>query len=138
MNDISTKEKLMHWIRSAGGPLLLLDENSLPKWGGALDLIEVSNSEGDFGARRQYTDYDRACQVQGYLGRLPVETSEALVLDGEPMDATWLAPEAARSGMFVRWLFGEGETAVLGCVQRIPEVSFQPDGRFLATETKFL
>ena len=48
----------MRWVSSEGGPLLLLEERSLEKWGGVLDLMtgppaNISRSPGG-----KPTDYD--------------------------------------------------------------------------------
>ncbi|MDO0928783.1 immunity 21 family protein [Streptomyces sp. TG1A-8] len=76
----------LEWVESGGGPLIAVPETVLPFWAGA-DSEELD------------TDYDRACEVDGYVGLLPVGDSAALVLGDEPASTSYLPDQAA----FVRW-----------------------------------
>jgi Immunity protein 21 len=128
----------MRWISSAGGPLLLLDEGNIECWGGAIDITvapDVKESSSSGGTR---TDYDRACQIEDWLGRLVVGSGEALVLGGDPMATTWLGAEALDGGMLVRWLFAENEAEVLDNVRALPATAFQSQGLFSIGESKLL
>lgn len=73
------------WVESGGGPLIAVPEAVLAFWAGA-DSEELD------------TDYDRACEVGGRVGLLPVGDSAALVFGDEP-DATSFLPD---HGTFVR------------------------------------
>ncbi len=65
--------RVMKWIDSRGGPLILLASNQLLHWNGI---------DGD---------YDRACAVDGWIGVLSVGAGQALVLNDEPLSTTqWL------------------------------------------------
>ncbi len=59
-----------------GGPLLVLPESAVRLWSGCTEDGEVL---GDAGGR---DDYDRACEVEGLAGVIPVgtESTGALVL----------------------------------------------------------
>ncbi|MFF8565235.1 Imm21 family immunity protein [Streptomyces albidoflavus] len=59
-----------------GGPLLVLPESAVRLWSGCTEGGEVL---GDAGGR---DDYDRACEVEGLAGVIPVgtESAGALVL----------------------------------------------------------
>jgi hypothetical protein len=91
----------VEWVESGGGPLILVPEAVLPFWAGA-DGDETSS------------DYDRACEVEGYIGLLPVGDTRALVLGDEPASTAFL-PE---HGTFVRWCAADSESALL---DRVPE-----------------
>lgn len=88
----------MKWIESNGGPLVLLDEHLLELWKGVGDA-EWSPGSG--------TDYDRACSIEGYLGRLKVSDGEALVLGDEPMPTCALAGDFG--AVLVRWVYGPAD-----------------------------
>lgn len=87
------------WVESGGGPLIAIPEVVLPFWTGA---------DGDELA----SDYDRACEVEGFVGLLPVGNTTALVLGDDPAATAYL-PE---HGTFVRWCAGESERELLAGV----------------------
>jgi len=82
----------VEWVESGGGPLIAVPDGVLPFWTGAA---------GDELA----SDYDRACEVEGPVGLLPVGNATALVLGEDPASTSYL-PEL---GMFVRWFAGDPE-----------------------------
>ncbi|MER6027021.1 immunity 21 family protein [Streptomyces sp. NPDC001851] len=89
----------LEWVESGGGPLVAVPETVLPFWAGA-DSEELD------------TDYDRACEVDGYVGLLPVGDSAALVFGDEPASTTYLPDHAA----FVRWSAANSEAELLDSV----------------------
>ncbi|MEU8788416.1 immunity 21 family protein [Streptomyces sp. NPDC048643] len=89
----------VEWVESGGGPLIAIPEAVLPFWSGA-DGDEMSS------------DYDRACDVEGFIGLVPVGDSRALVLGDEPASTSYL-PE---HGVFVRWSAAESEDELLAVV----------------------
>ncbi|MFJ2902696.1 immunity 21 family protein [Streptomyces sp. NPDC087212] len=90
---------VVEWVESGGGPLIAIPETVLPFWAGA---------DGDDLA----SDYDRACEVDGIVGLLPVGDCAALVLGDEPA-ATCYLPE---HGTFVRWRAANTEEELLAGV----------------------
>ncbi|MFI1767964.1 immunity 21 family protein [Streptomyces sp. NPDC020800] len=89
----------LEWVESGGGPLIAVPETVLPFWAGA-DSEELD------------TDYDRACEVDGYVGLLPVGDSAALVLGDEPASTSYLPAH----GTFVRWSAADSEDDLLAQV----------------------
>ncbi|WP_328556840.1 MULTISPECIES: immunity 21 family protein [unclassified Streptomyces] len=89
----------VQWVESGGGPLIAIPEVVLPFWSGA---------DGD----DMSCDYDRACDVEGFVGLLPVGDTRALVLGDDPASTTYL-PE---HGVFVRWCAAESEDELLSVV----------------------
>lgn len=89
----------VEWVESGGGPLIAVPEEVLPFWSGA-DGDDLSS------------DYDRACDVEGLVGLVPVGDSRALVLGDEPASTSYL-PE---HGVFVRWSAAESEDELLAVV----------------------
>ncbi|MFF4548787.1 immunity 21 family protein [Streptomyces sp. NPDC001435] len=90
---------VLEWVESGGGPLIAVPEAVLPFWSGA------DGEEMD-------TDYDRACEVDGYVGLLPVGDSAALVLGDEPASTSFLPDH----GTFVRWSAANSEDELLAGV----------------------
>ncbi|MFD7770595.1 immunity 21 family protein [Streptomyces sp. NPDC059787] len=89
----------VEWVESGGGPLVAVPETVLSFWTGA-DGEETAS------------DYDRACEVDGLVGLLPVGDATALVLGDEPA-ATAFLPE---HGTLVRWIAGDSEEELLASV----------------------
>ncbi|AVH60149.1 MULTISPECIES: immunity 21 family protein [Streptomyces] len=89
----------VEWVESGGGPLIAIPEVVLPFWAGA---------NGD----DLSSDYDRACDVDGFFGLLPVGDTWALVLGDEPASTSYL-PE---HGTFVRWCAAASEDELLSGV----------------------
>ncbi|MFR0354065.1 immunity 21 family protein [Streptomyces sediminimaris] len=89
----------LEWVESGGGPLVAVPETVLPFWAGA---------DGEENA----SDYDRACEVDGVVGLLPVGDSAALVLGEEPASTAFLPAH----GTFVRWCAAHSEDELLAGV----------------------
>ncbi|MDH6623286.1 hypothetical protein M2271_001073 [Streptomyces sp. LBL] len=89
----------VEWVESGGGPLIAVPETVLPFWAGA---------DGDETA----SDYDRACEIDGFFGLLPVGDSAALVLGDEPASAAFLPDRST----FVRWGAADTEDELLAQV----------------------
>ncbi|MFE0812426.1 immunity 21 family protein [Streptomyces sp. NPDC058794] len=111
----------VEWVESGGGPLIAVPETVLPFWTGA--------DGGDTAS-----DYDRACEVDGHVGLLPVGDSTALVLGDEPASTAYLAGH----GTFVRWCAADSEEEALAGVAEAldtadwgPEVSWHVPGSVL-------
>jgi hypothetical protein len=114
----------MHWIESAGGPLLLLSEDSMGNWGGVLDLISRAAAKVSYSPGGKPTDYDSACSVEGLLGFIEIGTENAVVLGGESLQTAWVPNGAGNGGMFIRWFFGESEAEFMSWIDDIPEEIF--------------
>ncbi|MER6068298.1 immunity 21 family protein [Streptomyces sp. NPDC001817] len=89
----------LEWVESGGGPLIAVPETVLPFWAGA-DSEELD------------TDYDRACEVDGHIGLLPVGDSAALVFGEEPASTSYLPDHST----FVRWSAANSEAELLAGV----------------------
>src|SRR4051812_20544359 len=100
------------WLFSDGGPLLLLQEELLPHWGGSDPLTGGSGAYGGpsvTSGRAPASDYDRACAVQGYLGLMRVGPGEGLVLGDEPMQTAWWRSAGQDADTLIRWQWADDE-----------------------------
>ncbi|MEV8533141.1 Imm21 family immunity protein [Streptomyces sp. NPDC051211] len=95
------------WTESGGGPLIVVPEQVLTSWQGC-----------DFESTTSDDDYSRACEVEGYLGVIPVGRAEALVL-GEPWSTTYVPDH----GCFVRWIGADSQDAMLDSVEEALEAA---------------
>lgn len=104
----------VEWVQSGGGPLIAVPEVVLPFWAGA-DGDDLSS------------DYDRACEVDGSIGLVPVGDSRALVLGDDPASTSFL-PEHST---FVRWRAAASEADVLsGVPAALASAVWQPEVRW--------
>lgn len=94
----------LKWIATNGGPLIIMAKNSLPKWKG------IGSS---FDAR---SDYDRACEVEDYLGVIEVEDDEALVLGDLPSYTASVVIDSSTI-LFIRWIWADDEGQVVTALQ---------------------
>ncbi len=102
----------IQWIGSGGGPLLLLPVSLLPEWEGANApahgrAVQAKSRTG--GPDAPATDYDRACDIKGYLGVLTVGQGRGLVLGGEPFATAWWPGRAGKEGFLVRREYGDDD-----------------------------
>lgn len=104
----------LHWVESAGGPLILVSRAQLGAWG------------GDDRPERGPTDYARAASIGGNSGAIPVGGADALVLSGEPLPTAWWQPDMVSAGMFVRWIAAYRELDVLRTLSQLLGEAFQP------------
>jgi hypothetical protein len=80
-------------------------------------VAEASFRSGDPSAPA--TDYDRACDIDDWLGVLYVGPAEGLVLGDEPAATAWW-PEARAAGTPVRWIAAESDDVLIRHLARIP------------------
>lgn len=89
----------MQWIESGGGPLVVVPQTHLGRWGG-VDCRSTDDT----------SDYDRACEVSDDVAVIRVADTEALVLGDEPFRTTWLPNE--KGGFLVRWVYADKEESI--------------------------
>ena len=130
----------LQWMQSNGGPLLLVPGEHLPSWEGTEPPADGRQIEAEFrwnGQDAPATDYDRACDVQGWLGLLDIGAGQGLVLGDEPLSTTWQAPLASgesdhdTSGILIRWVYGNSQAEVMEALKHVPETAWRDDGLLL-------
>lgn len=97
------------WLETAGGPLILLEEDLVPDWRGYLPIPDST-----------VTDYDRACEVSDYLGTVEVGSRSGVVFGDQPYSATWWHSRKLDSDLIVRWVCAENDASV---VQALTDLS---------------
>jgi hypothetical protein len=118
---------LRAWI-DCNSPLLLVEKEVLHAWEGT----DIPSDGRTVEARFRWnpdgpaTDYDRACDVDDYLGLIDVGNGKGLVLGDEPLMTTWLPLED--SGLLVRWICADSEAELLEAAQNIPDDAYDDCG----------
>lgn len=125
---MSTGRTKSFWATTEGGPLILIDRPRLHAWEGTGEPSGERIVEAQFRwsghADAVATDYDRACDVVGALGVIPVGDGQGLVLSGdEPDPAAWLTLGTGR-GVLVRPVYypdGDSDENILRIAATAPE-----------------
>lgn len=101
------------WVNTLGGPHLIIPERYSVAWEGCFAPSHGRVVETTFrcNPKGPATDYDRACEVRGWIGVIPVGRGEALVLSGDDTQATYYRWD--RKHFILRWLFAESEMELL-------------------------
>jgi len=102
---------LSKWIESDGGPLILMEKSLSNLWGG----------HSLTGRVLRITDYDRACQIEDYLGLLDVGDSKALVLNDEPLSTAYWKINS-ENVIFVRWVYAKEESDISDFLTQAPPI----------------
>lgn len=105
MPDTAPHEPLL-WVESDGGPLVVLPESALASWRADTEATGTDEFGGS-------GDYDRACQVDDYVGTLHVGDAEALVLADSPEPTAFLPDRM----LFVRWSGAGSESDILAALE---------------------
>lgn len=111
------------WVRSMGGPLIVLPQSSVNAWAGCTDDGSVL---GDADGR---DDYDRACEVEGWAGVITVGAgaATALVLADQPAKTCFLLEKL----LFVRCLAADSEAELLSAAEAVladPDTAWEDGG----------
>jgi hypothetical protein len=72
-------------ISSNGGPLLMLERDLLPYWGGIDNIGGVANPHQKRAPFEGPSDYRRACDIPGLIAPLPVRDRAGIVFSGDDL-----------------------------------------------------
>ncbi len=97
------------WVRSMGGPLVVVPRSALQSWGGCTEGGTI------LGGTDGPDDYDRACAVEGWAGLVETGGAYALVLGGEPATTCYLPQQR----VFLRWLAADSDTELLAAAEAV-------------------
>ena len=107
---------MYNWIKTGGGPHLLLPEELLFFWRGIegwSDHRELSDT----------SDYARACRVTDWLGAVPCHDGRALVLAGDVGPVAWISDGTGRGGKLIQVICMDDEANISAAL-----LSYQPGG----------
>lgn len=98
----------IQWIASGGGPLVCCEASVAATWAGSR-----GSSTGSL-----LSDYQRACQVDGFVGVVATADSHALVFGDEPLQSTFVMTS---TGMAVaRWVSCLSNALAIDVLARLP------------------
>lgn len=112
--------KRLNWIDSAGGPLIVMERKSVHNW--------LGSSGTRVNVEENITDYDRACNVDDYVGVIIVGQEQALVLNDEPMQTVWWKNEDNHEGLLVRWQWAGSEDDVIHSLEKLDNIIWENTG----------
>lgn len=129
----------LRWLESNGGPLLLVPGEHLPSWDGTEPPADGRQIDAQFrwtGQNTPATDYDRACDVKGWLGLLDVGAGHCIVLGGEPLGTAWQAAAGKSDdktrGILIRCVYANSEADVIEALKHVPETVWRDTGLLLS------
>lgn len=108
----------MEWIKSGGGPLLCIEKVLGRDWSGV-----DANSLPDETKSHYSNDYERACAVFDYVGKIPVRGGHALVLGDMPLQ-TLIWSRGHTLPKIVRVYYADPETNVISVLDAAPGTVF--------------
>jgi len=117
-------ENIDDWdeIASEGGPLIFMPNAAMKDWDGARPSKPPKHVSATFryaDANAPATDYDRACDVSGYLCVIHVGDHEALVIGDEPSSTTLVRSKSGRSLLIAKWDYGPDSASVAASMASI-------------------
>lgn len=115
------------WVDSAGGPLLLAAEELVDAWLGINPPRDgrVVRAVFRWNEEAPACDYDRACDVDDYLGAIEVGGGTAIVLGDEPLSTIWRPCPDAEGGVLARCRYVESDALARRLLDRIPPLDFE-------------
>lgn len=120
MSSLLQQSGDLTWLDTDAGHLILMPRSLRSKWSG----IEPPRDGRVVEARFRWNqptaaacDYDRACDVQDYVGILDLDSGKAVVLGQDPLAATWQAIPGG--GVLIARLY----TSEVGTPSSLPPVS---------------
>jgi Immunity protein 21 len=136
-------KRRLAWINTTGGPHLVVPEKHAAHWEG---VSEPSHGRGvqskhRFDKTGPATDYDRACDVTGWLGVIRVGRGRGVVLADMPMSAAYYPWQ--RRHFILRWHYAPSEAALLAFFRStvgglVPEAEVRfrhPGGRLVLLDS---
>jgi hypothetical protein len=140
---VAERRRRLTWVRTTGGPHLVVPQRYAASWDGvdAPRRGRVVRAKFRYDPSGPATDYDRACDVAGWLGVIRVGRGSGLVLAGDVTVAAYYPWE--RKHYLLRWLCAPSEASLLDHFHRVAgslpveeEVDFRhPGGKLVLMDS---
>lgn len=120
-------ELVRQWI-DCNSPLLLVAKEHLSAWQGIDVPSNGRKVVAQFRSNRggPATDYDRACDVDDYVGVIDVGNGKGIVLGDEPLMTT--SEPVSDGGLLIRWVYAESENELIAAVDKLPAEAYEDSG----------
>jgi hypothetical protein len=132
-------KRRLNWIGTTGGPHLVVPEKHAIHWEGVAvpSHGRVVQAKFRYDPTEPATDYDRACDVEGYLGVVRIGRGRGLVLADVPLLTAYHLCQGRH--FLLQWDFAPSESALLKFFESklnnlsvLEEASFRhPGGRLV-------
>lgn len=120
----------MKWIQSGGGPLVCVELKLADSWLGV-----AGNSITEGLDRELANDYERACRVGDYLGKVPLGDGYAWILGDMPLETMiWLSP--GKLPRIVRVFYGDPGVDVAEMLETAGNLDFTDPAEALEVEVR--
>jgi hypothetical protein len=112
---------------SNGGPLLLVAQEYADAWLGTDPPKDgrVIQTRFRWNESALPCDYDRACDVDDYLGEITVGCGSGVILGDEPLATVWRPCSNAEGGVLVRCRFVESDEDWNRLLATVPDLDFE-------------
>lgn len=132
-------ERELKWVCCDGGPHILMEKRLLSSWEGTDPPANGRVVEAVFrwaGEGTVATDYDRACDVNKYIGVIPVGTGQAIVIDDDVPMSAWLPGESGTGSILVleEWSCDLRSADIIDAVRNLPDRNLVDTGLRYSTE----
>jgi len=110
---VAKAKRRLFWVNTTGGPHLVVPEKHAAHWEGVAEPSHgrVVQATFRYDPTGPATDYDRACDVAGWLGVVRVGRGRGVVLSGDLTTAAY--HEWGGRHFILRWRFAPSEVALL-------------------------
>jgi hypothetical protein len=96
----------LNWIKSGGGPLICVERDIALQWQGVTGTGILGESKNFY-----KNDYERACSIRDYLGKIKMGEREALILGDMPLETLiWRTRDQCLS--IVRVFYADADTDI--------------------------
>ena len=109
------EKAILNWIECDGGPHILLEKHLVEKW----EAVNCSSH------------YDKACEIDDYIGLLPVGDGYGIVISEDVPRSTWIEANDKKGGYLVVLNYVEeniDENTIIQNIKGIDENLFEPSG----------
>lgn len=118
------------WIKSGGGPLICVELEIANSW---LGVTGTSHSQGP--NSECLSDYERACNVRDYIGKVSLSNHDALILGDMPLETlVWHRPDELPR--VVRVIYGDPGVDIVKVLELGRELDFNDPIELLETNVK--
>lgn len=105
------------WIKSGGGPLICMEKQLAPYWRG-------TRTSGGHSTNKIFAnDYDRACSVSDYVGKISIDDQQALILGDMPLQ-TLIWETDSNLPILVRVFYADPYTDVVEKLNAMQNLDF--------------
>jgi len=93
---------------------MLVEEKYLSSWEGSNEPSNGRVVDANFRWGSEIaTDYDRACDIEEWIGLVNVGEGKAIVLGGDETSTTWFPLAESQEGMLVRWIYANSDEEII-------------------------